>query len=71
MDGIWLFLVPVETEVDIQLAQTMCGVIGVEQANFGVRRIFARISLNFPEKFLCAFCQQIFSHKEHEDLFLV
>jgi len=38
---------------------------------FGVRRIFFRISPNLPEKFFVQFCQQIFSHKDHEGLFLV
>jgi len=37
----------------------------------GVRRIFARISPNLPEKFLCAFYLQIFSHKDHDGLFWV
>jgi len=36
-----------------------------------VRWNFALISANFLEKFLRAFCPQIFSHKEREDLFLV
>jgi len=46
--------------------------IGVGARKFlGVRRIFARISPNLPEKLLWAFCPQFFSHKEHEDLFLV
>jgi len=44
--------------------------IGVGTSKFlGVRRIFARISPNLPEKFVCDFCLQIFSHKDHEDLF--
>jgi len=34
-----------------------------------MRRIFARISPNLPEKFLCTYCPQIFAHKDHEDLF--
>jgi len=34
-----------------------------------VRRIFARISPNLPEKSLCDFCIQIFTHKDHETLF--
>jgi len=34
-----------------------------------MRRIFAQISQNLPEKFVCHFCLQIFSHKDHEDLF--
>jgi len=36
---------------------------------FGVWRIFAQISPSLPEKFLCDFFLQIFSHKDHEDLF--
>jgi len=35
----------------------------------GLRKMFARISPNLPEKFLCDFCLQIFSNKDHEDLF--
>jgi len=46
MDGIWLFLVPVETEVDIQLAQTMCGVIGVGAGKFWGAKDFCP---NFPK----------------------
>ena len=38
---------------------------------FGVRKIFPRISVNFPEKFFVQFRLQIFSHKDHEELFLV
>jgi len=38
---------------------------------FGVRRIFVLISPNLPEKFLSAFYPQLFSHKEHEDLFVM
>ena len=34
--------------------------------NFGVRRIFARISPNLPKKSLCGFCLQIVSYKDHE-----
>ena len=45
---------------------------GVGTGKFlGLRRIFARISPNLPEKFLCDFCLQSFSHKDQEDLFLV
>jgi len=33
-----------------------------------VRKIFARISPNLPEKLFCDFCVQIFSHKDHESL---
>jgi len=36
----------------------------------GMRKTFARISPSFPEKFLCDFCLQIFSHNDHEDRFL-
>ena len=36
-----------------------------------LRKIFARISPNLPEKFWCNFCLQIFCHKDHEDLLLV
>jgi len=36
-----------------------------------MRRIFARMFPNLPEKVLRDFCLQIFSHKDHEDLFLV
>jgi len=46
--------------------------IGVGAGKFlGVRRIFDRISPNLPEKCMCAFFPQIFSHEEHEDLFLM
>jgi len=38
---------------------------------YGVRRIFSRIFPNLPEKFLCDFCLQIISHKDHEKLILV
>jgi len=38
---------------------------------FGGAKVFVLISLNLPEKFLCAFYPQIFSHKEHEDLFVM
>ena len=38
---------------------------------FGVRRISPRISPNLPRKFLCDFCLRVFSHKDHEDVFLV
>jgi len=37
----------------------------------GVRKIFAQISPNLPEKFMCEFCLQIFSHKDHDDFFRV
>ena len=47
-------------------------VIGVGAGKFlGVRRIFVRISPNLSKQFLCAFSPQIFSHKDHEDFFLV
>jgi len=47
-------------------------VIGVGAGKrLGVRRIFVSISPNLPEKFLCDVCLQIFSHRDHEDLFLV
>jgi len=43
--------------------------IGVGAGKFlGVGRNLAQISPNFPETFLCAFCPQIFSHKNHEHL---
>jgi len=46
--------------------------IGVGASKYlGVGRIFARISPNLPEEFLCNFFLQIFSHKDHEDIFLV
>ena len=32
---------------------------------------FCPISPNLPEKFLCDFCLQIFSHRDHDDLLLV
>jgi len=49
-----------------------CLFIDVGAGKFwGVRRIFARISPNLAETFLCNFCQQICSHKDYEDLFLV
>ena len=35
----------------------------------GVRRIFARICPNFPEKLLCAFCPEIFSTKNMNNCF--
>ena len=45
--------------------------IGVGASKFsGVRRIFARISLNLPEKLFCDFYLQMFSHKDHEVIFL-
>jgi len=34
-------------------------------------KILAQILPNLPEKFLCDFYLQIFSHKDHEDLVLV
>jgi len=34
-------------------------------------KVFSRNSPNLPEKFLCDFCPQILSHKDHEDLLLV
>ena len=46
--------------------------IGVGVRKFlGVRRIFARISPNLPERFMCDFGLQIFSHKDHKNLFYV
>jgi len=36
-----------------------------------MQRIFARLFPNLPEKFLCEFSLQIFSHKDHKDLSLV
>jgi len=38
---------------------------------WGVRRIFARIFPNLPEKFLCDFYLQIVSHNYHKDLFFM
>jgi len=37
----------------------------------GVQRILAQISPNLPEKLFCNFFLQCFSHKDHEDFFLV
>jgi len=37
----------------------------------GMQRIFARNSSNLPEKFVRNICLQIFSHKDHQDIFLV
>jgi len=37
----------------------------------GVRRFFARISSNLPGTLFCGVCLQNFSHKDHEDPFLV
>ena len=48
---------------------TTCICVGVDKF-LGVRKIFARISPNLSEKFLCDFFLQIFSHKDHEDHFL-
>ena len=46
--------------------------IGVGADRFlGVQRTFTRISPNLPKKFLCDFFLQVFSHKDHEDVFLV
>jgi len=46
--------------------------IGVRAGKFwAVERLFARIFTNLPELFLCDFSREIFSHKDHEDLFLV
>jgi len=46
----------------------MCS-IGIGGSKYlGVQWIFARISPNLPEKLLCDFCRQIFSHKDHEEL---
>ena len=43
--------------------------ISVKVSNFwGVWRIFARISPNFPEKLFCDFCLKNISHKDYEDL---
>jgi len=54
----------------IRLSVLLFYVIGVAAGKFfGVRRIFARISPNLPEKFLFDFYRQIFSQKDHEDLF--
>jgi len=36
---------------------------------FGVAKVFARISPNFPEKILCNFCLQILFHKDLYNLF--
>jgi len=35
----------------------------------GVRKTFSGILPNLPETFLCDFCIQIFSNKDHENLF--
>jgi len=41
-------------------------IIGLGAGKFLVlRRIFSRISLTFPKRFLCNFCLQILSHKDH------
>ena len=57
---------------NVEDEQRMAPYIGVGAGKFSrVGWIFSRISPNLPEQFLCAFCPQIFSHKEHEDLFLV
>jgi len=46
--------------------------VGVGAGKFlRVRRIFAQISPNLPERSLCNFRLQIFSHNDHEDLFLM
>jgi len=46
--------------------------IGVGEGKvLGVRRIFAGISQTCPKNLCCAFCPQIFSHKDHEDVFCV
>ena len=37
---------------------------------WGVRRIFARISPNLSEEFLCDFCLQILSREDYEDPYL-
>jgi len=42
-----------------------------EQANFWVRRILPEFPRSCPKSFLYNFYLQIFSHKDHEDLFLV
>jgi len=40
--------------------------IGVGAGKFlGVQRIFARISPNLPQNFLCDFCLKSFPHKDH------
>ena len=45
-------------------------IIGLGAGKFLVwRKIFARISPNFHEKFLCNFYLQMLSHEDHEDLF--
>jgi len=50
-------------------SQSTTQVIGVGASKFlGVRRIFARISPNLPEKVFCTFCLRVFSHKDHESL---
>jgi len=44
-------------------------IIGVRAiANFLSAKDFALSTPNLPEKFLCNFCLQIFSHKDHQDL---
>ena len=56
----------------VSFALAVVFIIGVRAGKFlGVRRIFARISPNLPEKILCDLCLQIFSHKDHEELILV
>jgi len=46
--------------------------MGVGVGKFlGVRKIFARISPNFPEKILWDFFLQISSYKDHKDLLAV
>jgi len=55
-----------------QWRQRCLFIIGVGAGkSLGVRRIFARISPNLPEKFFVQFFLQIFSQKDHEDFFLV
>ena len=50
----------------------LCEYIVVIAGKFwGMGRVFAWISPNLPEKLLCDFWLQIFSHKDHEDLLLV
>jgi len=41
----------------------------VEQTKFWGYEGFCPNSPNLPGKFLCDFCLQIFSHRDHEDLF--
>jgi len=45
--------------------QCFCAIVVGEGECLWVGSIFARISPNLPEKCLCEFCRQIFSHKDH------